>query len=147
MSQMNCFKCGEPIKFEKGNVNKWGKPQQLNLDGSEHWRTCIARAQKQQGQGQQQQQQQQQQQFRNRETSTTYQPQGYVQEPKVQQIPTPQEPPAVPLVKLEDVMTALNAIQLQLTELKEGQEALWERVDFLYQAEREAEKNSGLKQA
>jgi hypothetical protein len=82
--------------------------------------------------------------FSGRETSTTYQPQGYVQPPK--EIPTPQEPP-VPLVKLEDVMTALNAIQLQLTELKEGQEALWERVDFLYQAEREAEKNSGLKQA
>jgi hypothetical protein len=80
----------------------------------------------------------------NKETSTTYQPQGYVQQqqPQVQQIPTPQEPPES-LVKLEDVMTALNAIQMQLTKLQENQEALWERIDYIYQAEREAEKGAG----
>jgi hypothetical protein len=84
-----------------------------------------------------------------KETSTTYQPQGYVQTNphSVQQIPTPQLPPPEPLVKLEDVMTALNAIQLLITDIKENQEALWERVDFIYQAEREAEKESGLRQA
>ncbi len=45
---MECFKCKEPIMFKKGVTNKWGKPQQLNLDGSEHWKTCSGRAQNQQ---------------------------------------------------------------------------------------------------
>lgn len=41
--QYECFKCHQVIFFHEGQTNKWGKPQQFNADGTEHWTTCTAR--------------------------------------------------------------------------------------------------------
>jgi len=48
--QQTCFKCGEPIFFQKGVTNKFGKPERFNQDGSLHWQSCTARQQNQQQQ-------------------------------------------------------------------------------------------------
>jgi|SRR5215213_7105591 len=143
-------------------TNKDGTPkmQEYNDMGGEqaHYITCpvkLARKQAQSG-GQQRVQappsQQGQQQFQNKETSQTYVPEGYIQqnqnlplgqqgfggfnEPRPTVIPTPQ-PPAEPSV-ISQIQTTLESIVLTLKDIKEGQEAMWERIDFLYQEQRSA---------
>lgn len=85
-----CFKCKKTVYTFDNKLNKFGKPQEYDDFGGneEHWRSCPVRKAEYQAR-QQNTQQQGSQQFQDRETSSTYVPQGYVQSQSqpTQQIP------------------------------------------------------------
>lgn len=106
---MKCYKCGQPIKFQKGVVNKWGKPQQLNQDGTEHWKTCTARAQNTQ------------QQFQGKEKSDTYVAKEYIQQPEEPFVARPQQSSAQDSEAIKKLGEDIKTMNVQIANIQQYQ--------------------------